>query len=162
MITMLEIERKYLVVSDAFKEAAHKTSYMIQGFLNTDPDRTVRVRLYDNRGSLTIKGRSSEDGTTRFEWETEISTEEAEALLELCEEGMIEKTRYEVAVGDKLFEVDEFMGENEGLTVAEIELTSTDELFVSPDWLGDEVTGEAKYYNSNLAQQPFKKWKDEY
>ena len=155
---MIEIERKFLVNSDAYKEQARRTAYMVQGFLNTHPNRTVRVRIYENKGYLTVKGPSNTEGTTRFEWETTIGHADARALLNLCEPGVIEKTRYEVEVGNSLFEVDEFHGNNEGLVMAEIELNSEEEEFEIPDWLGEEVTGDTRYYNSNLTKQPYKSW----
>tara|TARA_R110000850_G_scaffold271031_2_gene404728 strand:- start:119664 stop:120134 length:471 start_codon:yes stop_codon:yes gene_type:complete len=156
---MLEIERKFLVTSDAFKQAAFKQSRIVQGFLSTHPERTVRVRIKGDQGFLTVKGISNKAGTIRSEWETEISTKDAEQLLNLCEPGIIDKTRYEIKLGKHIFEVDEFLGENEGLIVAEVELTSEDEAFEKPSWLGKEVTGELKYYNLQLSLNPFKKWK---
>lgn len=158
---MQEIERKFLVTSEAFKNEAHKRMKIVQGFLNTHPDRTVRVRIQGNDGFLTIKGKSSKSGLTRFEWEKQISQAEAEELLLLCEPGLIEKTRYEISSGDHTFEVDDFMGENEGLIIAEIELSSETEPFSKPEWLGKEVTGNVKYYNSNLSKNPFKTWTNE-
>ncbi|MEZ4793821.1 MAG: CYTH domain-containing protein [Gelidibacter sp.] len=155
---MIEIERKFLVTSGAFKEEAGKKTRIIQGFLNRDKQRTVRVRLKAEQGYLTIKGASSDEGLSRFEWETEISKAEAEALLELCEEGVIDKMRYEVKVGNHTFEVDEFFGDNEGLIIAEVELNHVSEIFEKPFWLGEEVTGNTKYYNSQLSKQPFKTW----
>lgn len=155
---MQEIERKFLVKSKAFKKEAFKSSKLVQGFLNSDKSRTVRVRLTDDKGFLTIKGESSSSGVSRFEWETEISRNEAESLLELSEPGRIEKIRYYVKVGNHTFEIDEFLAENQGLTVAEVELTSEDEDYQKPDWLGKEVTGDVKYYNSMLSKQPFSKW----
>lgn len=156
---MQEIERKFLVTSEAFKNEAHKRTRIVQGFLNTHPERTVRIRIQGSDGFLTIKGLANKSGLTRFEWEKQIPLADAEALLHLCEPGIIEKTRFEVSVGNHTFEVDDFMGENEGLIVAEIELQSETELFQKPDWLGMEVTGDVKYYNSNLSKNPFKKWK---
>lgn len=156
---MQEIERKFLVTSEAFKNEAHKRTRIVQGFLNTHPERTVRIRIQGSDGFLTIKGKANKSGLTRFEWEKQIPLADAEALLHLCEPGIIEKTRFEVSVGNHTFEVDDFMGENEGLIVAEIELQSETELFQKPDWLGMEVTGDVKYYNSNLSKNPFKKWK---
>ncbi len=155
---MVEIERKFLVISDAFQKEARKQTYLIQGFLSSHPNRTVRVRMEGEEGSLTVKGKSSEDGTTRFEWETSLKLDEAKALLHLCEPGMIEKTRYEVAVGNFIYEVDVFHGENEGLILAELELPSKDTPFEKPLWLGEEVTGEVQYYNSQLSKHPFKSW----
>jgi CYTH domain-containing protein len=155
---MIEIERKFLVTSEDFKTGAIKQTRIIQGFLNTDPKRTVRVRLKGDKGFLTVKGKSSANGLTRFEWEKDISKTEAEALLDLCEEGVIDKMRYEVKQGLHIFEVDEFSGENEGLIMAEVELEHEDESFEHPQWLGKEVTGDIKYYNSQLSKHPFKKW----
>lgn len=156
---MLEIERKFLVTSDVFKQAAFKKTRIMQGFLNTHPERTVRVRIKGEQGFLTVKGVSNKTGTTRSEWETEISTEDAKQLLNQCEPGIIDKTRYEIKAGNHVFEVDEFLGENEGLIVAEVELNSENEVFEKPLWLGKEVTGELKYYNSQLSLNPFKNWK---
>ncbi|WP_019037041.1 CYTH domain-containing protein [Psychroflexus tropicus] len=155
---MLEIERKFLVNSKDFKKQAFKQSKISQGFLNSDKMRTVRVRLTDEQGFLTIKGKSSASGTSRFEWEKEISTQEALDLLRLCEPGKILKTRYYVSVDKHTYEVDEFYGENEGLIIAEIELNSEDEHFTKPDWLGEEVTGQVKYYNAMLSRNSFTKW----
>jgi len=156
---MIEIERKFLVLSEAFKEEAYKKTRIIQGFLNTDENRTVRLRLKGDEGFLTVKGKSSEDGLSRFEWETEISATEAKSLLKLCEKGVIEKIRFEVKSGNHIFEIDEFLGDNQGLTIAEIELNTADEIFSKPEWLGKEVTGDIKYYNSQLSKKPFKTWK---
>ena len=156
---MLEIERKFLVTSEAFKAEAHSVNRIVQGYLNTHPERTVRVRIKGEQGFITVKGKSNEEGTTRFEWEKEISVIEAEALLKLCEEEVIEKMRYEVKVENHIFEVDVFFGNNEGLIVAEIELNSESEKFPKPAWLGKEVTGEREYCNSQLSKQPYKNWK---
>lgn len=155
---MQEIERKFLVNSEVFKSEAFRRTRIVQGFLNTNPERTVRIRLHGTDGYITIKGKSNQSGVSRFEWEKQISQADAEALLHLCEPGIIEKIRYEVSVGDHTFEIDDFMGENEGLIVAEVELGSEGEPFSRPDWLGEEVTGELKYYNSNLSKNPFKNW----
>lgn len=155
---MIEIERKFLVLSDAFKKQASSKARIVQGFLNTHPERTVRVRVKGGSGFLTIKGKSNESGTSRFEWEKEIDMMEAESLLRLCEEGTLEKTRFEIVVGNHVFEVDEFHGENQGLIVAEVELNSEDEAFEKPHWLGEEVTGDIKYYNSQLSKQSYKTW----
>lgn len=154
----LEIERKFLVKSDGFKKTATSQTRIVQGFLNTDPDRTVRVRIRGDQGFLTVKGASNESGTTRFEWETEITTAEAANLIDLCEAGILEKVRYEVPFGNHVFEVDEFLGENKGLIIAEVELNHEDERFEKPDWLGEEVTGQVQYYNSQLSKKPFKEW----
>ncbi|MEH6764325.1 MAG: CYTH domain-containing protein [Aequorivita antarctica] len=158
---MQEIERKFLVTSEAFKNEAHKRTRIVQGFLNTNPERTVRVRIQGNDGFITIKGKSNKSGLSRFEWEKQISQAEAEELLHLCEPGLIEKTRYEISSDSHTFEVDDFIGENEGLIVAEIELSSETEPFSKPEWLGKEVTGDVKYYNSNLSKNPFKSWTHE-
>lgn len=155
---MIEIERKFLVQSHAFKTEAFKQTRIVQGFLSTDKKRTVRVRLKGDIGFLTIKGQSSKNGLSRFEWEKEIPKIEAEALLKLCKKGMIDKIRYEVKVDNHTFEVDEFFGKNEGLVVAEVELNDETEAFAKPNWLGEEVTGDAKYYNSQLSKTPFCKW----
>ena len=154
----LEIERKFLVKSDGYKQKATSQTRIVQGFLNTNPDRTVRVRIKGDKGFLTVKGASNESGTTRFEWETEITTAEAANLIDLCAAGILEKIRYEVPFGHHLYEVDEFLGENKGLILAEIELNHEDERFEKPDWLGEEVTGQVQYYNSQLSKKPFKTW----
>jgi CYTH domain-containing protein len=155
---MIEIERKFLVTSEAFKKESFRDMDIVQGFLNTHPERTVRVRMKGDKAFLTVKGKSNTVGTIRAEWETEISVVDAEQLLKLCEDGVIEKRRYEVKVGDHIFEVDEFFGNNDGLTIAEIELNYEDESFEKPAWLGKEVTGELKYYNSLLSKHPYKNW----
>ncbi len=155
---MVEIERKFLVKSDAFKNEARSKTRLIQGFLNTHKERTVRVRIKGKQGYVTVKGKSTENGLSRFEWETEIPKEDAEALLKLCEPIVIDKIRYEINVGNHVFEVDEFFGENEGLIVAEVELISENETIIKPDWLGEEVTGQIKYYNSQLSKHPYKTW----
>lgn len=155
---MIEIERKFLVKSDAYKKEATSRERIVQGFLNRNPERTVRVRIKGDCGFLTVKGISNKVGTSRFEWEKEIGVEEADELLRLCEEGVIEKTRFEIPLGDFIFEVDEFQGANEGLVVAEIELQGENDKFERPDWLGEEVTGQVKYYNSILSEQPYKTW----
>jgi CYTH domain-containing protein len=153
-----EIERKFLVKNLNFIKESFSNSRIEQGYLNSHKDRAVRVRIKNNQGFLTIKGNSNESGTTRFEWEKEISVDEATQLLAICEPGVISKTRYLVKVKQHIFEVDVFDGDNEGLIVAEIELSSENESFDKPEWLGKEVTGEAKYYNSQLSKNPYKKW----
>ncbi|MGA1225775.1 MAG: CYTH domain-containing protein [Tamlana sp.] len=155
---MIEIERKFLVKSDAFKNKAFKKTRITQGFLNTHKERTVRVRLKNDKGFITVKGISTSNGLSRFEWEKEITKDEAQSLLKLCEPTIIDKIRYEIEVRNHTFEVDTFLGENEGLTIAEVELKSEDEIFETPDWLGKEVTGDIKYYNSQLSKQPYKSW----
>ena len=155
---MLEIERKFLVTSDQFKTDAFAKHEISQGYLNSNPERTVRVRIKGESGFITIKGKGNETGTTRFEWEKEINLSEAKSLLALCEKGVIEKIRYELKVGRHVFEVDEFFGENEGLIVAEIELKNENEPFEKPNWLGEEVTNKNQYYNASLSLNPFKNW----
>ena len=155
---MIEIERKFLVKDDSFKTAAFAKNHIAQGYLSSVPERTVRVRIKGNKGFITIKGASNDAGLSRFEWEKEIPLAEAEKLLLLCEKGVIDKTRFEIKLGSHVFEVDEFYGENEGLVVAEVELSSEDESFEKPNWLGKEVTGDVKYYNSMLMKNPFKSW----
>ena len=156
---MIEIERKFLVKSDAFKKEAFKKAIITQWFLNTHQQRTVRVRLKEDMGFLTIKGESSIDGLSRFEWEKEITKKEATALLKICEPGIIAKIRYEVIIKNHTFEIDEFLGDNLGLVIAEIELENENETFEKPNWLGTEVTGHVKYYNSQLTKKPYKSWK---
>ncbi len=153
-----EIERKFLVNGDAYREEAHKKVDLIQGFLSSVPERAVRVRKVDDLGWITIKGIGNASGTTRFEWEKEISGTEARDLLKLCEPGRIEKTRYYIRRGSHTFEVDEFQGSNQGLVIAEIELKEENESFDHPAWLGEEVTGQTKYYNASLSKKPFSKW----
>lgn len=155
---MVEIERKFLVNSEEFKAQAFARHHIAQGYLNSHSERTVRVRIKSESGFLTIKGKSNETGTTRFEWETEISLIEAKPLLLLCENGVIEKMRYEVRAGKHVFEVDVFHGDNNGLIVAEIELSDEHETFEKPNWLGVEVTNDAQYYNASLSLKPFKSW----
>ena len=152
-----EIERKFLVAGD-FKELAVKETRITQGYLSSVPERTVRVRVKGEKGFITIKGIGSESGASRFEWEKEIPVAEVNELLKICEPGVIDKTRFLVKSGEHTFEVDEFYGDNEGLTVAEVELSSEDEAFVKPSWLGEEVTGDVKYYNSMLMKNPYKNW----
>lgn len=152
-----EIERKFLVSGD-FKSSSFKSTRIIQGYLSSVPERTVRVRLKGEKGFITIKGIGSASGATRYEWEKEVPVDEINELLLLCEPGVIDKTRYLVKSGEHTFEVDEFYGENEGLVVAEVELTAEDESFVKPAWLGKEVTGDVKYYNSMLMKNPYSKW----
>jgi CYTH domain-containing protein len=155
---MIEIERKFLVTSDAFKAESFNSYVIKQGFLNSHKERTVRVRVADNKGYLTIKGKSETNGLSRFEWEKEIPIKEAEALLKLCEFSIIDKRRYEVSCGSHVFEVDEFFGDNDGLIIAEVELNSEEETYEKPKWLGKEVTGDIKYYNSQLSKMPYNRW----
>lgn len=154
---VFEIERKFLV-KGRFRNETLNGTRIIQGYLSSAPGRTVRIRVSGDRGFITIKGGASHSGMTRFEWEKEIPLEEAKMLFELCEPGIIDKTRYKVIYENHVFEVDEFHHENEGLIIAEIELVAENEEFMKPDWLGKEVTGESRYYNSMLVKYPFTKW----
>lgn len=155
---MIEIERKFLVKNNNFITEATSQTRIVQGYLNSHPERTVRIRIKGNKGYITIKGKSNESGTSRLEWEKEIALEEAENLLQLCEEGIIDKIRYEVPKGKHCYEVDVFNDENEGLIVAEIELKNENEPFEKPDWLAEEVTQDQRYYNAYLSNNPFTKW----
>lgn len=141
-----------------FRHLATAEYKICQGYLVADPQRTVRVRIKGDKGYLTIKGASTADGLSRFEWEKEIAVSEAEMLLKLCLPGAIEKTRYIIPFGGLTFEVDEFFGENAGLVMAEVELESATQQVSLPEWLGQEVTGDKRYYNSYLSQRPFSKW----
>lgn len=152
-----EIERKFLIKSD-FKSQAIKCTRITQGYLSSHPERTVRVRIKGDKGYITIKGVGDASGASRFEWEKEIPVGDVEDLLKICEPGVIDKMRYLVPVGRHTYEVDEFYGDNTGLVVAEVELASVDEAFVKPDWLGEEVTGDPRFYNAMLAKNPFMKW----
>ena len=154
----LEIERKFLVKDDSYKTMAYSASRIAQGYICSSRGRTVRVRIRDEKGYLTIKGPSDSQGLGRYEWEKEIPMQEAQELMRLCEPGMIDKTRYLVKSGKHVFEVDEFYGENEGLTIAEVELESEDESYEKPDFIGEEVTGDVRYYNSFLMKNPFTRW----
>ena len=154
----LEIERKFLVVDDSYKALATSSTHIKQGYICSDRGRTVRVRLRGRQAFLTIKGPSLDEGLSRYEFEKEISTDEAEQLFRLCEPGVIDKIRYLVPVGNHVFEVDEFFGDNLGLVVAEVELSSVDESFERPAFVGNEVTGDRRYYNSTLTRQPFNTW----
>ncbi len=157
----VEIERKFLLDQEGLakvKQLAINRYRLTQGYLNSSPDRTVRVRIKDESAFMTVKGRSSESGLSRFEWEKEIPASDARELMVLCESGVIDKVRYIVEHEGYMFEVDEFFGENEGLVVAEVELPDETAAFDRPEWLGEEVTGQSKYYNSSLAKLPFTKW----
>jgi len=153
-----EIERKFLVKDSSFKHVTESEFRIKQGYLSSDPRRSVRIRVKGKTGYITVKGPSNPTGTSRFEWEKEISVLEAESLLKICEPGVINKKRHNIKCGYHTFEVDEFYGENEGLIIAEVELTSENESFEKPSWLGKEVTGDTKYYNSSLVKKPFKNW----
>ena len=155
---MVEIERKYLVTNCDFITESNKNFRIVQGYLNSNPERTVRVRINGEKGFLTIKGLGNESGMTRFEWEKEIPVTDAELLLSICEKGIIDKIRYEIPVENHTYEVDVFAGENNGLIIAEIELISEAETFKRPTWLGNEVTGEERYYNAYLSNKPYLTW----
>jgi len=153
-----EIERKFLVKGN-YKPFVVKEFHIVQGYLSSLPERTVRIRIKNEKGFLTIKGQMNKNGTSRYEWEREIPKKEAEELLRLCEPGIIDKIRQIIPISRELFfEVDEFHGENQGLVVAEIELPSENFPFEKPDWLGKEVTNDKRYYNSMLKKHPFKYW----
>lgn len=153
---MIEIERKFLVNNNSFLDDFSRSNRIVQGYLSSHPERTVRVRIKGENGYLTIKGKS--EGFSRYEWEKEIDALEADKLLQLCEPGVIDKIRYDVIVGTHVYEVDVFYGENEGLILAEIELERENETFEKPEWLGKEVTEDIKYYNSYLSKHPYKTW----
>jgi len=153
-----EIERKFLVLGE-YKSLASSSFRIAQGYISSTPERTVRIRIKADKGFITIKGKSNDSGLSRYEWEKEIPLTEAQELLKLCEPGIIDKTRYEVIFENQTFEVDEFYGENEGLTMAELELESEATNFSKPEWLGEEVTGDKRFYNSFLSKTPFKQWK---
>lgn len=155
---MIEIERKFLVNSAVYKTLAFAKNEIAQGYLNSNPERTVRVRIKGEKGFLTIKGKGNRSGMSRFEWEKEIPLAEAKMLLNLCESGVISKMRFEVKIGQHVFEVDEFYGENSGLVIAEIELDSETESFEKPSWIGKEVTNDERFYNAYLSQNPYSKW----
>jgi len=153
-----EIERKFLVAGD-FRPFVESSSRITQGYIAHDNGRTVRVRTRDDKAYLTIKGPSDASGISRFEWEEEIPVPDALQLMEICQGGFVDKTRHLVPFGGHIFEVDEFYGDNEGLIVAEIELSDVFEAFSRPGWLGEEVTGDRRYYNSHLLRNPYKNWK---
>ena len=156
----LEIERKFLVRNDDYKRQAYDSSRIQQGYICSGHGRTVRVRIRDNRGYLTIKGPSDGAGISRYEFEKEITLDEAQHLMSICEPGRIDKTRYLVKCGRHIFEVDEFYGENEGLVMAEVELGSEDEPYEKPDFIGQEVTGDRWYYNAHLWRNPYPRSKE--
>jgi CYTH domain-containing protein len=153
-----EIERKFLVLDDSFKHEAFSKSHIVQGYICSERGRTVRVRIRDERAYLTIKGPSVNGGLSRYEFEQEIPLADAQQLMQLCEPGIIDKIRWLVKSGLHTFEVDEFFGDNEGLVVAEVELANEDEPFEKPHFIGKEVTGDRRYYNSQLRVNPFNKW----
>ncbi len=151
---MLEIERKFLVTGDGYQTAA--PVYFRQGYLSSLPERIVRVRECGSQAFITIKGKN--EGATRVEFEYEIPVEEACELFKLCEQPLIEKNRYRFPYTGFVWEVDEFLGENAGLVIAEIELPSEDTVFEKPNWVGEEVTTDSRYYNSNLILNPYRNW----
>lgn len=153
----LEIERKFLVKGD-FMPDVISSSRIVQGYLASSPVASARVRIYGEKGYMTVKGRMSESGMSRFEWEREIPADDALSLLRLCAGGVIDKVRHIVPFAGHNFEVDVFGGANEGLVLAEVELSSEDEAFEKPSWLGQEVTGDMRYHNSMLLKHPYKKW----
>lgn len=153
-----EIERKFLVKNTRFIEESESKENILQGYLSSVPERTVRIRVKGSKAFITVKGVSDASGISRYEWEKEISVSDAKELLSICEPSIIDKTRYYIKHKNHTFEVDVFHGENKGLVVAEIELSSEDEFFEKPIWLAKEVTGITKYYNSNLIKQAYKYW----
>lgn len=153
-----EIERKFLVKDDSYKQKAYHADRIAQGYICSARGRTVRVRIRSGKGYLTIKGPAVQGGLSRYEWEKEIPLEEARELMKLCEPGLIDKTRYLVRSGRHVFEVDEFYGENEGLVVAEVELSAENEAYEKPDFIGEEVTGDVRYFNSFLMRTPYTRW----
>lgn len=154
---MQEIERKFLVTDDSYRSLAVSHSEILQGYICSGHGHTVRVRIRGGKGYLTIKGPST-DGISRFEWEKEITLQDARELFTLCRTGRIEKTRYLVPNGRHTIEVDEFHGDNEGLVFAEIELSDVDEPFELPPFLGAEVTGDPRYYNAYISKHPYLTW----
>ena len=153
-----EIERKFLVRGEDFKQQAESSSYIKQGYILSGGGRTVRVRIRDEKGFLTIKGPSRNGGLSRYEFEKEITFDEAEHLMALCEPGVVEKRRYLVPFRDHVFEVDEFFGDNDGLVFAEVELNDENESFEKPEFIGTEVTGDRRFYNSHLRRFPYLLW----
>jgi len=152
----VEIERKFLLAGDGWRALA-QPALLRQGYLSTDPERVVRVRIEGVRATLTIKGKTS--GATRGEWEYEIPVADAGELLDrLCQRPLIEKYRSRVVHAGKVWEIDEFLGENAGLLLAEIELASEDEAFAEPEWIGAEVSDDARYFNANLIRHPYSRW----
>ena len=156
----LEIERKFLVKGD-FKKEAFTVTRITQGYLSSVPERIVRVRIKGDKGFITVKGLCNSSGVSRFEWERELPVDEVKALLDLAEPGIIDKTRYLVKNTDgvHIWEIDEFHGDNEGLVIVEVELSDENDPFDRPDWLGEEVTGDPRYFNSMLMKNPYKNWK---
>ena len=155
---MIEIERKFLVKSDEYRSDAFKVQLLSQAYLNNNPEKSVRVRIVDNEGFITIKGPSYDGGLSRFEWEKKISIEEAVELMKLCGDQLILKKRYFVKHNKIILEVDEFLNNNKGLVVAEVELKTASQKIVLPDWIAEEITGINKYYNLSLVTNPFNSW----
>ncbi len=155
----LEIERKFLVLDDSYKHEAFSSSHIQQGYITSERGRTVRIRIRDERAYITIKGPSLDGGLSRYEFEQEIPFDDAQKLLTLCEPGIIDKTRWLVKSGEHTFEVDEFHGDNEGLVMAEVELKDVAETPLIPHFIGKEVTGDRRYYNSQLRRVPYRQWK---
>ena len=153
----IEIERKFLVCGE-YKSKAYSHSHIEQGYFDSAPGRTIRVRIRDDKAYLTIKGPSNQAGLARYEFETEVSLEDGRQLMALCRPGRIDKTRWLIKNGKHTIEVDEFHGDNDGLVMAEIELGSEDEEYEKPDFLGKEVTGDRRYYNSHLMRFPYCLW----
>ena len=156
----IEIERKFLVLDDSYKKLSYNHSHIRQGYLSSDRGKTIRIRIRDARAYITIKGPSLDGGLSRYEFEQEIPLDDAEKLMTLCEPGIIDKTRWLVKSGEHTFEVDEFFGDNEGLVMAEVELSSPDEKPEIPHFIGKEVTGDRRYYNSQLRRNPYCNWKE--
>lgn len=154
----IEIERKYLVCNDSYRQMAVSSVRIVQGYISRDPERTVRVRIKGDKGFLTIKGRPNAKGWSRYEFEKEIDVEDAKELLALCQGSLIDKVRYFVPFGSVVVEVDEFFGDNTGLVMAEIELASENQTFEVPDFIGQEVTQDVRYYNAHLIDYPYKDW----
>lgn len=155
---MIEIERKFLVKNETYKSESINKQLITQGYLSSDPKRTVRIRICEQNAYITIKGQTSESGTSRYEWEKEINIEDAKQLMLLCREGVVTKIRHLIPFKNHTFEVDEFLKDNSGLVIAEIELSNENEDFERPRWLGKEVTGIKKYYNSQLSQNAYVNW----
>ena len=153
----VEIERKFLVRDTSWKDSVRRSIVIKQGYLSTDPDRTVRIRIKGDQGVLTVKGRSS--GVSRAEFEYETPRDDAEAMLALCDDVPIEKIRHEILIGGKLWELDVFEGANQGLVLAEIELADENEVFELPSWVEKEVSEDVRYYNSYLSKTPYATWK---
>ena len=154
----MEVERKFMVRGNSYRQLAYASDRIKQGYICSGHGRTVRVRLRGGRGYLTIKGPSLDGGLSRYEFEKEITPDEAEQLFRLCEPGIIDKTRFLVKSGQHTFEVDEFYGDNEGLVMAEVELSAPDEPYEKPAFIGKEVTGDRRFYNSHLRAKPFSVW----